>query len=567
VLLSAANGGRIEVVEWLLSQGFDLAETNNNGDTCLLLAAYGGHRALCEWLLDRGVSAKEKNNCGFTPLLSAANGGQLDMVKWLINRGAKIDEADEDGYTPLILAACGGNVGMVSFFLEQGAKVTEVNENGDTPLLLAAYCGHAELVEWLLDNGASLAERNGTGMGPLISAANGGNVAVVTLLLARIVRGGVECGDGLESADQGGYTPLLLAVQRGHSEIVKLLAVHGANIQAATTRHNHGIIALAHPSVAGLCARIHGMTAIDVAADCDYLDHVHSLISEANTTAIQGALNLVQRKLHNAKVFKGNGRIQPEESTDYSLVTFGSVGAGAAGMEVAVHGAGAAVTVGPEAEEDEGGVLLVDQVTLLAERSTRHSIVKLLSMAVLPWAPCRHELFSVYDQRQVWGLVLVQARVRQTEHLPHLPQEIWFAIASFFGRTADGPLSETIGMGLSMLMVSPPPAANELTPSRPRFIPPGSGEKAREEWRGRHLIGTRTRRRISSIAADEATPTITSNTSTGAGAGGSITAASGAGAMEKVEGIEADEVGAELFLDGLGDDAFSASKLRQELFP
>ena len=49
IFLSAANGGRVRIVEWLLAKGFSLQETNNNGDTALLLAAYGGHIPLVEW--------------------------------------------------------------------------------------------------------------------------------------------------------------------------------------------------------------------------------------------------------------------------------------------------------------------------------------------------------------------------------------------------------------------------------------------------------------------------------------------------------------------------------------
>ena len=64
-----------------LAQGFSLTETNNNGDTALLLAAYGGHQALVKELLDLGASLTDKNACGFTPLLSAANGGQLEMAR------------------------------------------------------------------------------------------------------------------------------------------------------------------------------------------------------------------------------------------------------------------------------------------------------------------------------------------------------------------------------------------------------------------------------------------------------------------------------------------------------
>ena len=212
----------------------------------------------------------------------------------------------DDGYTSLILAACGGNIELVKFFINRGASITERNGNGDTALLLAAYCGNRDLVDWLLHNGSSLAEKNDTGMGALISAANGaenstlfdimffgtitsrhsqphrhtharcgmcftrcpcvpgvdrclqsdavsnarggdagGDVEVVELLLERIAKGGDDCGDGLEKTDEGGYTPLLLAAQRGHLEVVKVLAQFGANVKAETAIHRNTAASLA----------------------------------------------------------------------------------------------------------------------------------------------------------------------------------------------------------------------------------------------------------------------------------------------------------------------------------
>ena len=291
LLLSASNGGRIHIIEWLLGKGFSLDETNHNGDTCLLLAAYGGHLDLLKWLVQRGVSLKQKNKCGFTPLLSAANGGQLNTARWLIEQGSSLAEADEDGYTPLILAACGGSIDLVKYFLSLGAVNTEVNNNGDTPLLLASYCGHTALVEWLLKNGSTLHEENNTSMGALISAANGGNVEVVQLLLKHIQTLGPDCGDGLESTDQGGYTPLLLAAQRGHLEIVRLLASAGANLQVRTTRFDNDARTLsrAYPDVAKYIEKIWEFDMMKVAAEAGMIDRVHELVQSASTSSLKGA--------------------------------------------------------------------------------------------------------------------------------------------------------------------------------------------------------------------------------------------------------------------------------------
>eukprot|EP00729_Bicosta_minor_P009647 gene9647-16890_t len=547
VLLSAANGGRIEVVEWLLTQGFELTETNNNGDTCLLLAAYGGHRDLCKWLLDRGVSEKERNNCGFTPLLSAANGGQLDMVKWLLGRDSSLDEKDEDGYTPLILAACGGNIDMVQYFLSLGADVSERNQNGDTPLLLAAYCGHSKLVVWLLDNGASLWERNGTGMGALISAANGGNVEVVKQLLQWVAVEGSACGDSIENVDQGGYTPLLLAAQRGYPDVVQLLAMHGGNVHAKTLQHNNGVEELAHPDVADLVKKILKMSPLDIAADAGLVDHVHRLVPEATTAAVKHAEAVVQHILDKQEdAAAGAATAAAAAAALAQRVAGGEVAGGGGGGGVVANVADAGASSVTPAGGDAGGG---GRGHRAKQDEDRLAIRRLLAMAAQPWAPCRHELFGMADRRTIWTLVLVTYRLANCEHLPHLPQEMWFVIVSFMGRSADhhaaavaavaamselpaaaaitdsmdaddnadaaaavdcvfaaGQENNENGVGVDTELGSPPRAALLLTatapaPANPTPQPPptpsalslllmsqGSSEKSRSVWREKNLL-------------------------------------------------------------------------------
>lgn len=387
IFLSAANGGRVEIVEWLLTQGFSLTETNNNGDTALLLAAYGGHRHLVERLLELGATLNDKNACGFTPLLSAANGGQLEMADWLLQHGAQLDEADYDGYTSLILAACGGNIELVKFFIKRGASITERNGNGDTALLLAAYCGNRDLVDWLLNNGSTLQEKNDTGMGALISAANGGDVEVVELLLERISEGGPACGDGIENTDEGGYTPLLLAAQRGHLEVVKLLAQYGANVKAETA--------------------IHRNTAASLALDFDEVTQYLQTIT--NWRPMQIAADARNKKRLLALIQAGVDTVR-----DY---------AGPTALDIALRVS--PYTGAPAVELD---------------------VVALLRSARLPWSPARHSLFPAVTRTAVRKAMLLEKRVTaMTDRFPVLPQEMWMYIISFLGITGQAPRTAETG--------------------------------------------------------------------------------------------------------------------------
>lgn len=384
IFLSAANGGRVKIVQWLLTKGFSLKETNNNGDTALLLAAYGGHRVLVERLLELGSSLNDRNGCGFTPLLSAANGGQLEMSRWLLENGSSLNEVDNDGYTSLILAACGGNIDLVDFFLEHGSRLDEKNDNGDTALLLAAYCGHRSLVAWLLDHGSSLAERNKTNMGVLISAANGGSTEVVELLIERIAKAGDGCGDGLESTDEGGYTALLLAAQRGHLEVVQLLAAFGANVQARTTRHDNNAIMLSidFPEVQKYLELIWNWSPLQVAIDARLVDRVHTLIQ-----------------------------------------------------------AGAELLTDAASHEQNTGVLSLARGTQSYQgaRPPSKELELLLKKAAKPWAVNRYALYSFAFRRLILNTRRLQYQLL-SEDLPLLPEEIWTHICSLMQRQwfADG---------------------------------------------------------------------------------------------------------------------------------
>jgi len=415
IFLSAANGGRVQIVEWLLDQGFSLTETNNNGDTALLLAAYGGHRNLVERLLELGATLDDKNVCGFTPLLSAANGGQLEMAEWLLANGASLSEADYDGYTSLILAACGGNIELVKFFLDKGACIKEKNSNGDTALLLASYCGHRDLVDWLLKNGSSLDEKNDTGMGALISAANGGVVDVVELLLQRISEAdalitevGKNCGDGIESTDEGGYTPLLLAAQRGHLEVVKLLAMYGANVQALTSLHQNNAITLAqdHPTVQQYLMKVWNWRPLQIAAENGHEKRVFALVqagidtsrdyygSEEGSSPLAIAERYRQKvKVDESSACGGQHESGPDVPTDVELNT--------------------------------------TEMPLRIAAASREAVWCVLRDAQLLWAPSRHQLFPRKSRDLIKFTMRIIPRVSKNDRIPMLPSEMWMHILSF----------------------------------------------------------------------------------------------------------------------------------------
>ena len=128
------------------------------------------------------------------------------------------------------LAAClEGNCPAVKFYLEsEGFDLNERRMSGSsrvpvTGLYRAALAGQTETVRMLVAAGAepdrSCGEEAAT---PLLVASQNGHADVVSILL--------EARAGLDLSRKDGVTPLLVASQNGHTEVVRVLTTAGAAV-------------------------------------------------------------------------------------------------------------------------------------------------------------------------------------------------------------------------------------------------------------------------------------------------------------------------------------------------
>jgi len=378
-LLSAANSGKQDVVEWLVDRhGASLEDRNTNGDSALLLAAFGGHCSFLLWLLERGCDFDDENNDGLSPLLSACNGGHREMVELLLDCGCSLDVATSSGYTPLILAACGGHLELIKWLVDVGCPLDARTKEGDTALLLACYCGHVDIVRWMLSAGSSVTERNDTGFTPLISAANGGKLEVVEALLS--------IGSDIEEEDDDGYTPLLLAARRGFLSVTQYLVMRGANTHATIRGTDEDIFDLTQQ-----CPAVH-----------DWLQSVR-YFPALHVAAAVGSTERVRRLLA-----MGEDPSERAVTNGPSLV----LGPRVSALDVA------------RAHSREAG--------------PTPQLVHTLRLASSLWTPSTHMLFGPSYRSTVRQVVLVWHRVatgRSSFALPPLPPELWYRIAAMLPRT------------------------------------------------------------------------------------------------------------------------------------
>ncbi len=152
---------------------------------------------------------------GDTPLIDAARHGRADDVAALLSDGADVNEtmANGSGRTALWPACMNGHAAIVTILVDAGADVDQADNEGDTPLYVACDNGHTEVVTILISAGA-YPDRCGP---PDYDEEEDNDVNNADVNHAR----------------NNGYTPLYIACQKGHTEVVaKLLAANAAVDQA-----------------------------------------------------------------------------------------------------------------------------------------------------------------------------------------------------------------------------------------------------------------------------------------------------------------------------------------------
>jgi ankyrin repeat protein len=191
------------------------------GLTPLMLAIWWGQEAMVRCLLEHGAKVESSNRTLDRAVHVAAFRGQPGLLRLLLERGARIDYGDMWQSTPLHYAALLGRLELVQMLLQAGADLEVADEAGFTPLLNAVEYDRLETVKFLLDHGASRRARTfGMGKGPLRVAATTNALAVAEYLIGL---GEKVDGDGTDS-----MRPLHEAASTGHSPMVALLLRHGA---------------------------------------------------------------------------------------------------------------------------------------------------------------------------------------------------------------------------------------------------------------------------------------------------------------------------------------------------
>uniref|UniRef100_A0A3Q3H2Q1 Ankyrin repeat and sterile alpha motif domain containing 6 n=1 Tax=Labrus bergylta TaxID=56723 RepID=A0A3Q3H2Q1_9LABR len=283
-LMQAARFGHLTVAHILLENGAEINGRNRLGASVLTMAARGGHTHVLKLLLESGAyvddydhlavaadtvsNGNNNNSCpggdgrefmDIIALMVAAQYGHEATVRLLLEWGSDVNFSQKTtGWGPLMVATLGGKVAVTQQLVERGADPDRVNVLSKTPFELAmqlkqrdikAYLdsittvrpqtdderrrpdvfsalklGNSQLVKEILEEDPTqVNSSNQEGATPLMMAAVSGQLEVVQLMVEK--KADIDKQDGVH-----GWTALMQATYHGNKDIVKYLLGQGADV-------------------------------------------------------------------------------------------------------------------------------------------------------------------------------------------------------------------------------------------------------------------------------------------------------------------------------------------------
>jgi ankyrin repeat protein len=219
------------LIDLVTSGNAEAKAKNDGGWTALMFAEAGVHSDIVDLLRRHG--ARDMLSGVRSPLTEAVINGDLKTVELLLSNGVDANAKDKLEHRPLYLAVMKHRKDIIELLISHGADLDAGSGlHKHTALQYAVIHRNIDLVEFLISNGANLNAKDKYGMTSLICAATQvhHNDDIVKLLISH--------GADVNIRDGIGTSTLMLAVQSGKKELVEFLISHGADLNAKYERDN-----------------------------------------------------------------------------------------------------------------------------------------------------------------------------------------------------------------------------------------------------------------------------------------------------------------------------------------
>ena len=236
-LMFAADLGWDQIVTLLIDSGAVVDMRDKNYSTAISLAVKRGHFATVRRLLEANAAYNTKDKTGATMVILAAKQGHLAILRLFVdsyNLGP--NDRDRNGRTALSYAAEYGHTNVVHYLLEHqnSVEVDALDRQDQTALVWACKFGHWPIISLLKDHGADHKRKDRNGRTPFSHAAENGQTTVLRQLLLEESEENVL--EILEWKDDAGRTALSWAAEGGKLEAVRVLLKWGADPLSSDNR-------------------------------------------------------------------------------------------------------------------------------------------------------------------------------------------------------------------------------------------------------------------------------------------------------------------------------------------
>ena len=234
----ATDVGDIVATRELIAARAEIYTQDENGNTPLMIAAEKGYANISETLISETRKRKlasvveKQNKLGEKALHLAAKIGPINVIEKLTEVDVQLNAQTHDGRTPLIMAIANKQDDIANFLIEKRANINIKDKFGNTVWHFVSKTGSVSVLN-KLKSPAKIDTPNEEGCTPLMIASRNGHKNIVEVLINKRT--------DANKVDKSGSTALHLAAEGGHIDIVERLTDATTNV---AVKNNNGLTPL-----------------------------------------------------------------------------------------------------------------------------------------------------------------------------------------------------------------------------------------------------------------------------------------------------------------------------------